>query len=524
MGEPRVNVVNEAVTPPEQLFSAAALEALGTTWSKLHSFSARASYAEVPYTGIFPSHSGTPSPLQMVGLWGGLTEPDLVKLKNGAMVVRQEVDAPRYASWVGEYLKAIMASAKACGDRYWASLGGLIATLDKEKNTWDKYAKVLGQFLALEASEGNKWIRQLPTEFPRVGEGGQVSEVWVGMDFSIGECCQWFLILPSLADCALQAVGWLFLIDSWLLELTSSEEKGGERRLKHFLQCKACEWVSARGGGEGELVEKTNLASILTAISAIALFAKFAWASEHYEKLNSLMAGTLDLERDLQGHADQMRWGGKMDAGPMGNLFAIRRKLDQFSHLVVGHKLFRDKTADGIAFWITGTNQYISTKGLTLVVNAVGEQIVKGIGDLFGCIGPGVPALLLGDGAVDIDDSDSRIGASATIRWWVEGEGEGEGSGGVYSMSFMEKKLEEYLKAMTVEDAKKWLRGYLILLTRVNAFVLFFAETRGAQLQVTELEDGADGVRGSRFWNHTKSDCGCACVGGVATMKIKGKM
>ena len=94
------------------------------------------------------------------------------------------------------------------------------------------------------------------------------------------------------------------------------------------------------------MVEKTNLASILTAISAITLFAKFAWASEHCENLTSLMAGTLVLERDLQGHADQMRWDGKMDGGPMGNLFAIRKKLDQFRHLVVGQKVVIDKTAE----------------------------------------------------------------------------------------------------------------------------------------------------------------------------------
>ena len=173
-----------------------------------------------------------------------------------------------------------------------------------------------------------------------------------------------------------------------------------------------------------------------------------------------------------------------------------------------------------IAFTVTSTNQYISTRHLTEVVNATGELIVDGIRGLFSCIGPGVTALLQGDGAVDIDDSDSRIGgASATIRWWEKEEK----SGGIYSMSFMEKKVEEHLKPMTAEDAKKWLSDYLKLLTRVNAFVLFFAETRGAQLQLTELVDGPDGVRGSRFWNNVRSDCACVCRAGVATMKIKGK-
>jgi len=155
-----------------------------------------------------------------------------------------------------------------------------------------------------------------------------------------------FLILPSLVDRALQAVKWLFRIDSWLLEITSSEEQGGERRLKHFLRCKACEWDTAGGGGEGELVEKKSLAGVLTAISAITLVAKYAWASERSENLTSLMAGTLKVERDLQGIADKMRWDGRLDGGPMGNLFVIRRKLDGFSHTYVGHQLVRDATAE----------------------------------------------------------------------------------------------------------------------------------------------------------------------------------
>ena len=154
--------------------------------------------------------------------------------------------------------------------------------------------------------------------------------------------------------------------------------------------------------------------------------------------------------------------------------------------------------------------------------NTLGAQIVENILELFAFIGEGIPAFLKGDGTVDIDDSDSRGGgASATIRWW----GQEEGIGGVYSMAFLEKKVEEGLRAMTGEgEASKWLSAYLRLLTRVNAFVFLFAETRGAQLQLTELEDGADGIRGSRFWNHTKSPCGCACEGGVATLKLKGKM
>ena len=180
---------------------------------------------------------------------------------------------------------------------------------------------------------------------------------------------------------------------------------------------------------------------------------------------------------------------------------------------------FTNPIKHSIAFTITGTNQSLSTKTLRLVGTAMGEEIVSELQALFNFIGPGVEALLRGDGAVDIDDSDSRTGPSASIRWWEEEEG----SGGLYSMTLMEKKVEEHLKAMRNEDAAGWLKSYLKLLTRVNAFVLLFAETRGAQLQLTELEDGAEGVRGSRFWNHTKSDCGCACVGGVATMKIKGK-
>ena len=92
-------------------------------------------------------------------------------------------------------------------------------------------------------------------------------------------------------------------------------------------------------------------------------------------------------------------------------------------------------------------------------------------------------------------------------------------------MAFLENKVEEGLKAMTGEGvASKWLSSYLKLLTQVNAFVLLFAETRAAQLQQTELEDGKEGIRGSRFWNHTRSDCGCAVEGGVATLKLKGKM
>jgi hypothetical protein len=137
----------------------------------------------------------------------------------------------------------------------------------------------------------------------------------------------------------------LFRIDSWLLELTSSEEQGGEGRLKHFLRCKACDWVSSGAGGEGELVEKKKLDVVLTAISAITLIAKYAWASEHSENLKLFKAGTLKVERDLQGVADMMRWEARLDGGPMGNYFVIRRKLDAFSHLYVGNKLVRDATA-----------------------------------------------------------------------------------------------------------------------------------------------------------------------------------
>lgn len=151
------------------------------------------------------------------------------------------------------------------------------------------------------------------------------------------------LILPPLAaQRALQALMMLFLIDSWLLELTSSEEKGGERRLKHFLRCNACVWDTAGGGGEGELVEKRDIAGTLTAISAITLFAKFAWASERQENLTAIMAGTLVKEIDLQAHEDKLRWEGKMDEGPVGILFAIRKKLDMFGYLYVGNKLVRD--------------------------------------------------------------------------------------------------------------------------------------------------------------------------------------
>jgi hypothetical protein len=174
-----------------------------------------------------------------------------------------------------------------------------------------------------------------------------------------------------------------------------------------------------------------------------------------------------------------------------------------------------------LAFTLSSTGQYISTTNLALVVNTLGEQIVKNLLELFRFVGEGIPFFLKGNGTVDIDDSDSRVGgASATITWW----GHEEGSGGVYPMAFLEEKVEEGLKAMTAEGAKKWLRDYLILLTRVDAFILLFAETRAAQLQQTELEDGKDGIRGSRFWNRTKSDCGCAVEGGAATLKLKGKM
>jgi len=174
-----------------------------------------------------------------------------------------------------------------------------------------------------------------------------------------------------------------------------------------------------------------------------------------------------------------------------------------------------------LAFTVTNTGQYISTTNLALVGNTLGVQIVKNLLELFRFVGEGIPFFLKGNGTVDIDDSDSRGGgASATITWW----GEEEGLGGVYPMAVLEEKVEEGLKAMTGEGASKWLRDYLILLTRVNAFILLFAETRAAQLQLTELEDGKDGIRGSRFWNRTKSDCGCAVEGGVATLKLKGKM
>ena len=93
------------------------------------------------------------------------------------------------------------------------------------------------------------------------------------------------------------------------------------------------------------MVEKKKLQGVLTAISAITLIAKFAWASEHTENLTSVMAGTLKVERDLQGVADMMRWDGRLDGGPMGNYFVIRRKLDAFSHLYVGSQLVRDATA-----------------------------------------------------------------------------------------------------------------------------------------------------------------------------------
>ncbi|GMI34749.1 hypothetical protein TrRE_jg247, partial [Triparma retinervis] len=389
----------------------AALEALGTTRLKLDRFMARADSVEVSIGYIFPSSTNVPSPFNYSGFWGGLTAGYVDnQLRRGAKVVAEEADARRYAPWAREYLKVIMASAKGSSDRYWASLGGTIATLDKGDNTLDKYGKVLGELMALEISEGNKWLKDLPCGLPGDGEGGEAAQ-------------------------------WLFMIDSWLLEITSSEEQGGERRLKHFLRCKACEWDTAGGGGEGELVEKKSLAGVLTAISAITLVAKYAWASERSENLTSLMAGTLKVERDLQGIADKMRWDGRLDGGPMGNLFVIRRKLDGFSHTYVGHQLVRDATAEegSVAFTVTGSNQYISTKHLALVGNTLGAQIVENILKLFPFIGEGIPAFLKGNGTVDIDDSDSRGGgASATIRWW----GQEEGIGGVYSMAFLEKKVE----------------------------------------------------------------------------------
>ena len=178
-------------SPPVLPLSAAALETLGTTRAKFDRFMARADSVEVPIGYIFPSSTNVPSPFNYSGFWGGLTAGYVDnQLRRGAKVVADEADARRYAPWAAEYLKVIMPSAKGSADRYWACLGGTIATLDKGDNTLDKYGKVLGELMALEISEGNKWLKDLPCGLPRDGEGGEVSVVWMGMDFSIGECCQ----------------------------------------------------------------------------------------------------------------------------------------------------------------------------------------------------------------------------------------------------------------------------------------------------------------------------------------------
>ena len=106
---------------------------------------------------------------------------------------------------------------------------------------------------------------------------------------------------------------------------------------------------------------------------------------------------------------------------------------------------FTNPIKHSIAFTITGTNQSLSTKTLRLVGTAMGEEIVSELQALFNFIGPGVEALLRGDGAVDIDDSDSRTGPSASIRWWEEEEG----SGGVYSMTASHIDLEIYRLSLT---------------------------------------------------------------------------
>ena len=91
---------------------------------------------------------------------------------------------------------------------------------------------------------------------------------------------------------------------------------------------------------------KNGLPSTLTAISAVSLFAKFAWASEYQEATTAYIARTLVMETHLKGDAEKLRWEGRMDSGPMGGLFALRRKLDQFGNTYVGHKLVRDGTAE----------------------------------------------------------------------------------------------------------------------------------------------------------------------------------
>jgi hypothetical protein len=171
--------------------SAAALEALGTTRSKFDRFKARADYLEAPLNEIFPSTTNVASPFTHVGFWGGLTASYVNnQLRRGVQVVGEEVGLRRFEPWAGEYVKAIMASAKAGGDRYWASLGGTIGTLDRGDNTLIKYGKVLGELIAVEIGDGNKWLQGLLPGLPGAGEGEQVSDVWMGMDFSVGECCQ----------------------------------------------------------------------------------------------------------------------------------------------------------------------------------------------------------------------------------------------------------------------------------------------------------------------------------------------
>lgn len=172
------SMANAFGSTPVVPLSAAALEALGTTPTKFDRFKARADCVEAPIAHIFPSSTNVPSPFTHVGFWGGLTTSYVDnQLRSGAQVVAEEVKARRFAPWVEEYLKVIMPSAKGSSDRYWACLGGTIGTLDRGDNTLNKYGKVLGELIAVEISEGNKWLKDLPPRLPRAGEGGQVSEV-----------------------------------------------------------------------------------------------------------------------------------------------------------------------------------------------------------------------------------------------------------------------------------------------------------------------------------------------------------
>ena len=179
-------MVDAAGTRPILPASAASLLAFGMSRLNLERFAARTAAVEVSYRALFPGSTGCPTPHCSVGLWGGLTPTYVDTLKKGARVVSDEVEARRFLPWVEAYVRVILCSAKGAGDKYWAQLGGSVTSLDKGDSTWAKYSCVIGELLALEQSEGNKFLEDLPMDLPRAGDGGEVSEVGMGLGWGVG--------------------------------------------------------------------------------------------------------------------------------------------------------------------------------------------------------------------------------------------------------------------------------------------------------------------------------------------------